>query len=223
MIRGNLRAARLDLGVLPDRGFCLMVHLDTDDSDRSIDDAAASGDGMRVSIVVIRRLLHHRAGDELVRRRERCPVSDGDTRGVFGLDLCYGHPHAADADARRGRERGYLRRIIRREGDRFPGELRILSDLRCDIDRRRKVCARPRAAEDACCCADGGGVHRGIRLRGDGEILIRLHFALVLAFLVPDTRLRRAGDIRCDDSTIQCRVERHRCPGHIRRQRAVIV
>ena len=70
MIRGNLRAARLDLDVLPDRGFCLMIHLDTDDSDRSIDDAAASGDGMRVSIVVICRLVHRRAGDELVRGGE---------------------------------------------------------------------------------------------------------------------------------------------------------
>ena len=100
MIRRNLRAARLDLDVLPDRGFCFMIHLDTDDSDRSIDDAAASGDGMRVGIVVICRLVHRRAGDELVRRRERCPISDGDTRGVFGVDFCHGRPHAADADAR---------------------------------------------------------------------------------------------------------------------------
>ena len=100
MIRGNLRAARLDLDVLPDRGFCLMIHLDTDDSDRSIDDAAASGDGMRVGIVVICRLVHRCMGDELVRGGERCPVSDGDTRGVFGADFCHGRSHAADADAR---------------------------------------------------------------------------------------------------------------------------
>ena len=70
MIRGNLRAARLDLDVLPDRGFCLMIHLDTDDSDRSIDHTAASGDGMRVGIVVIRRLVHRCTGDELIRGRE---------------------------------------------------------------------------------------------------------------------------------------------------------
>ena len=223
MIRGNLRAVRLDLDILPDRGFCLMIHLDTDDSDRSIDDTAASGDGMRVSIVVICRLVHRRAGDELVRRRERCPVSDGDTRSIFGLDLCYGHPHAADTDARRGRERGHLRRIFRREGDRFPGELRILSDLGRDIDSGRKVCARPRAAEDACRCAECIRIHLCLGIRRDSESFIRLHFALVLAFIVTDARLRRAGDIRCDDSTIQRAVERHRCPGHIRRQRAVIV
>ena len=100
MIRGNLRAARLDLDILPDRGFCLMIHLDTDDRDRTIDHAAAPGDGMRIGIVVICRLVHRRAGDELVRRRERCPASDGDTRGVFGVDFCHGRPHAADADAR---------------------------------------------------------------------------------------------------------------------------
>ena len=223
MIRGNLRAARLDLDVLPDRGFCLMVHLDTDDSDRSIDDAAASGDGMRIGIVVICRLVHRRAGDELVRRRERCPASDGDTRGVFGLDLCYGHPHAADADARRGRERGYLRCVFRRKGNGFPRELRVLPDLRCDIHRRRKVCARSRAAEDACRCAECLRIHRCLRIRRHRERVICLHFALVLALIVSDARLRRAGDIRCDDSTIQCRVERHRGPGHIRRQRAVIV
>ena len=223
MIRGNLRAVRLDLDVLPDRGFCLMVHLDTDDRDRTIYHAAAPGNGMRIGIVVICRLVHRRAGDELVRRRERCPVSDGDTRGVFGLDLCYGHPHAADADARRGRECGHLRRIFRREGDRFPGELRLLPDLGRDIDSGRKVCARPRAAENACRRAECVRIHRGLGIRRHRERVICLHFARVLALLVSDARLRRAGDIRCDDSTIQCRVERHRCPGHIRRQRAVIV
>ena len=223
MIRRNLRAARLDLDVLPDRGFCLMIHLDTDDSDRSIDDAAASGDGMRVSIVVIRRHRHRRAGDELVRRRERCPVSDGDMRGVFGLDLCYGHPHAADADARRGRERGYLRCVFRRKGNGFPRELRVLPDLGRDIHCRRKVCARPGAAENACRCSECIRIHRGLGIRRDSESFIRLHFALVLALLVSDARLQRAGDIRCDDSTIQRAVERHRGPGHIRRQRAVIV
>ena len=223
MIRGNLRAARLDLDVLPDRGFCLMIHLNTDDSDRSIDDAAASGDGMRVSIVVICRLVHRRAGDELVRRRERCPVSDGDTRSIFGLDLCYGHPHAADTDARRGRECGHLRRIFRRKGNGFPGELRVLPDFRRDIDSGRKVCARPRAAENACRCAECIRIHRGLGIRRHRERVICLHFARVLALLVSDARLRRAGDIRCDDSTIQCGVERHRGPGHIRFERAVIV
>ena len=223
MIRGNLRAARLDLDVLPDRGFCLMIHLNTDDSDRSIDDAAASGDGMRVSIVVICRLVHRRAGDELVRRRERCPVSDGDTRSIFGLDLCYGHPHAADTDARRGRERGHLRCIFCRKGNGFPGELRVLPDFRRDIDSGRKVCARPRAAENACRCAECLRIHLCLGIRSHRERVICLHFALVLALIVPDARLRRAGDIRCDDSTIQCRVERHRGPGYIRRQRAVIV
>ena len=100
MIRGNLRAARLDLDILPDRGFCGILHADPHDRHGSGDDAAASGDGMRIGIVIICRLMHHRAGDELVLSRERCPVRDGDTRGVFGVDLCYGRPHAADADAR---------------------------------------------------------------------------------------------------------------------------
>ena len=223
MIRGNLRAARLDLDVLPDRGFCLMIHLNTDDSDRSIDDAAASGDGMRVSIVVICRLVHRRAGDELVRRRERCPVSDGDTRNIFGLNLCYGHPHAADTDARRGRERGHLRCIFCRKGNGFPGELRVLPDFRRDIDSGRKVCARPRAAENACRCAECIRIHLCLGIRRHRERIICLHFARVAAFVVSDARLRRAGDICRDDRAIQRSVERHRGPGHIRFQRAVIV
>ena len=223
MIRGNLRTARLDLDVLPDRGFCLMIHLDTDDRDRTIDHAAAPGNGMRIGIVVICRLVHRCTSDELVRRRERCPVSDGDMRGVFGLDLCYGHPHAADTDARRGRERGHLRCIFRRKGNGFPGELRVLPDFRRDIDSGRKVCARPGAAENACRRADSRRIHCGLGIRRHRERVICLHFARVLALLVSDARLRRAGDIRCDDSTIQCGVERHRGPGHIRRQRAVIV
>ena len=100
MICGDLRAACLDLDILPDRGLCGILHADPYDRHGSRDDAAASGDGMRVSIVVIRRHRHHRTGDELVRGRERCPVSDGDTRGIFGVDLCHGRSHAADADTR---------------------------------------------------------------------------------------------------------------------------
>ena len=116
MICGDLRAACLDLDILPDRGLGGILHSDPYDRHGSGDDAAASGNGMRIGIVIIPRLIHHRAGDELIRGRERCPVSDGDTRGIFGVDLCHGRSHAADADARRGRECGHLRRIFRRKG-----------------------------------------------------------------------------------------------------------
>ena len=136
MIRGNLRTACLDLDILPDRGLGGILHADPHDRHGSCDDAAASGDGMRVSIVVICRLVHRRTGDELVRSRERYPVSDGDTRGVFGVDFCHGRSHAADADTRRGRECGHLRRIFRRKGHRLGGELGVLPDFRQDIDRR---------------------------------------------------------------------------------------
>ena len=100
MICGDLRAACLDLDILPDRGLGGILHSDPYDRHGSGDDAAASGNGMRIGIVIIPRPIHHRAGDELIRGRERCPVSDGDTRGVFGVDLCHGRSHAADADAR---------------------------------------------------------------------------------------------------------------------------
>ena len=100
MICGDLRAACLDLDILPDRGLGGILHSDPYDRHGSGDDAAASGNGMRIGIVIIPRLIHHRAGDELIRGRERCPVSDGDTRGIFGVDLCHGRSHAADADAR---------------------------------------------------------------------------------------------------------------------------
>ena len=189
MIRGNLRTACLDLDILPDRGLGGILHADPHDRHGSCDDAAASGDGMRVSIVVICRLVHRRTGDELVRSRERCPVSDGDTRGVFGVDFCHGRSHAADADTRRGRECGHLRRIFRREGDRFPGELRLLPDLGRDIDSGRKVCARSRAAENACRRTECIRIHRGLGIRRDSESFIRLHFARVLAFIVSDARL----------------------------------
>ena len=100
VIRGDLCTARLELHILSDRSLGGILHVDAHDRHRSCDDAAASGDGMRIGIVIICRLMHHRTGDELVLSRERCPVSDGDTRGIFGVDFCHGRPHAADADAR---------------------------------------------------------------------------------------------------------------------------
>ena len=136
VIRGNLCTARLELHILSDRGLGGILHVDAHDRHRSCDDAAASGNGMRIGIVIIRRLMHHRAGDELVLSRERCPVRDGDTRGIFGFDLCHGRPHAADADTRRGRECRELRRILRRKCHRLRGELGVLPDFRQDIDRR---------------------------------------------------------------------------------------
>ena len=136
VIRRNLCTARLELHFLSDRSLGGIRHVDAHDCHRSCDDAAASGDGMRIGIVIICRLMHHRAGDELVLSRERCPVRDGDTRGVFGFDLCHGRPHTAEADARRGRECRELRRILRRKGHRLRGELGVLPDFRCDIDRR---------------------------------------------------------------------------------------
>ena len=136
MIRRNLCTARLELHILSDRGLGGILHVDAHDCHRSCDDAAASGDGMRIGIVIIRRLMHHRAGDELVLSRERCPVRDGDTRGIFGFDLCHGRPHATDADTRRGRECRELRRILRRKCHRLRGELGVLPDFRQDVDRR---------------------------------------------------------------------------------------
>ena len=136
VIRGNLCTARLELHILSDRGLGGILHVDAHDRHRSCDDAAASGNGMRIGIVIIRRLMHHRAGDELVLSRERCPVRDGDTRGIFGFDLCHGRPHAADADTRRGRECRELRRILRRKCHRLRGELGVLPDFRQDVDRR---------------------------------------------------------------------------------------
>ena len=136
VIRRNLCTARLELHILSDRSLGGILHADPYDRHRSCDDAAASGDGMRIGIVIIRRLMHHRAGDELVRGRERRPVSDGDTRGIFGVDLCHGRSHAADADACRGRECRELRRIFRRKGHRLRGELGVLPDFRQDVDRR---------------------------------------------------------------------------------------
>ena len=136
VIRRNLCTARLELHILSDRSLGGILHADPYDRHRSCDDAAASGDGMRIGIVIIRRLMHHRAGDELVRGRERRPVSDGDTRGIFGVDLCHGRSHAADADACRGRECRELRRIFRRKGHRLRSELGVLPDFRQDVDRR---------------------------------------------------------------------------------------
>ena len=136
VIRRNLCTARLELHILSDRSLGGILHSDPYDRHRSCDDAAASGDGMRIGIVIIRRLMHHRAGDELVRGRERRPVSDGDTRGIFGVDLCHGRSHAADADACRGRECRELRRIFRRKGHRLHSELSVLPDFRQDVDRR---------------------------------------------------------------------------------------
>ena len=52
--------------------------------------------------------------------------------------------------------------------------------------------------------------------------MIRRHLARIRAFIVSDARLRRAGDIRRDDSTIQ-RDKRHRCPCHIGVKLAVIL
>ena len=215
VVRGNLCAARLNLDVLADGSLGRVFHTDTHDGDGACNDTAAPGDGVRVRIIVIRWLIHCGTNSECIPCRERCAVRDGDTRGVFGLDFRHSRTHAADTNARRGRERGNLRGIFCREGHRLCRELRILSNFRLDIDVRRQVGARSGAAENTRRRANGGGIHRGICLRGNGKIFICLDFAVIRPFVIADTGFRGAANVGRDDGAIDCAVERGRCADYV--------
>ena len=191
MFRCDFRTACLNCNVPANRRFRRVFQIDADDSDRTIDNTAGAGNGVRVRIVTPRigRLIHGGFRSELIRRRECCAVLYFDARSVFGLDFRYRHANAANADTRRGGESLDVRGVVCRERNRLAGELRVLADFRLYVDRRLKFCTRPRAAENTGRRANRRRIHLRLCARSDHEGVICLHFARIDALVIANSRL----------------------------------